>query len=152
MPVFIGLNNNDLKALLLKLMADSEYRMMLHGGGDNAVAPALHGMGGAQQGDIIAFCSAGGEDDLLRTAVQYLSDLTARLSHGTLRQKAPPVQRRGITEFLGHHAQRAGGDRRRNGGGGAVIQITFQKNGDLPLMRPYLPKDTIQHFFSILSL
>lgn len=55
MPAFIGRHGNDLKALIFQRLADGKNGMVLHGGGDDAVAPALHGTGGPQQGNIIAF-------------------------------------------------------------------------------------------------
>ena len=125
MPAFIGRHGNDLKALIFQRLADGKNGMVLHGGGDDAVAPALHGTGGPQQGDIIAFRPPAGKDDLLGAAVQHGGHLPPGLGHGTLRQKAPAVQRGGVAVFFGHYVQRQGGRFGRNGGGGAVIQVTF---------------------------
>ncbi len=112
-----------LKALLLKILAASKNRRMLHSSGDDVVALGTQKLRTSLDGQGIALTAARGKDDLLRLAVDQFSDLGSRTIDGTAHRLAGPVNAGRIAELFLIEGQHRLKYRRTHRGGGVVIHV-----------------------------
>jgi hypothetical protein len=73
---------------------------VLDGGGDDAVSAALLDVGRAENGEVVRFGAARGEDDLSAFGAQRRQHLSRGLRDPLFGGDAPRVQRRGVSIFV----------------------------------------------------
>ena len=96
---------------------------VLEPGGDNLVAPGLPRNGRAQNGQVVALASAGGEIDLIPGAVQRFGNSAAGHRQLMLGQDGRLVQAGRIGPAVAHGVIDDIGHRRVHHGGGGVVQV-----------------------------
>ena len=96
----IGLQVGHVEAPLLQLFHGMEHRVMLHGGGDNVLAPLAEALNGGENGPVVRFGAAGGEKDPVRRRTHGLSHLLPAAAQEPRRLHAQVVLGAGVAPVL----------------------------------------------------
>ena len=113
---------------------------MFNRGRDDVFAATLRDFANSANREIVCFCSAGRENDLVRPRTDQRRDLPARLIYRRARFLAEHVNARWVAEFLSqirqHRSEDASVDRRR----GTVIEVdSSHKSGQLLVVNGQSP-------------
>ncbi len=127
--VAVGLEIGDFHAPSLQGFGCVEDRMVLNGRGDEVCRfPAFRrkfqiGLQGTGKRQVVAFRTAGGEDDFGGCAAKQSGDGAAGALHGRAGALAAGVAGAGVAELLGPERLHGGDDLGQHGGGRVGVEI-----------------------------
>ena len=106
-----------------EVSADFAYGGMFHGGGHYVPAPVFGRQRGADDGVVVGFGPAAGENDALGVGSQKVRGLTARLFNGRAGPLPKDMTARRVAEMFAQIGDHRLGHTRVDGSGGVVIQV-----------------------------
>ena len=122
--VFVAVDDRDLPAFARQAFHRIEDGLVLGGGRDEVLAPALRGVGEALDGEVVRFGRAGGEHDLPALGADRPRHLLAGVLNGLIGVPAEAVRdARGVAVVLREVRQHRLDDPRVGPGRGVVVEI-----------------------------
>ena len=122
-----GSHVGDGKALFFQSLTAGEYRAVLNGRGHNMTSHSLIRQGGTPDGNVVAFCSAGGKIDRVRGSSDKPGRLVTRVHYSLIGIHSKMMERRRIAITVCHKIKGDGRNIRVGGSRGAVVKVN-QKN------------------------